>query len=140
MHIIWLLFRRINSSLLCKLNILLAGIVNSFYICLNIYIMCIVYRAGSGFAKKGGRVSKLGGNWPLYPQNRLNLHDLAVKREALGPDRAHTWIRPWYTPCQWKVFWISVRATFAVVKHDCVYTDINIVKSIKKINLWEKNN
>ena len=25
-------------------------------------------------------MSKLGENWLIYPQNRLNLHDLAVKR------------------------------------------------------------
>ena len=37
-------------------------------------------------AKRGGRVSKLKENWLIWPQNRLNLHDLVVKRGA-GPNR-----------------------------------------------------
>ena len=46
-----------------------------------------------GFAKRGGRVSKLRENWLIWPQNRLNLHDLVVKRWA-GAKSAHTWIHP----------------------------------------------
>ena len=37
-----------------------------------------------GFAKRGGRVSKLRENWLIWPQNRLNLHDLVVKRGGGG--------------------------------------------------------
>ena len=38
----------------------------------------MIVRAGLnlGFAKRGGRVSKLRENWLIWPQNRLNLHDL----------------------------------------------------------------
>ena len=37
-----------------------------------------------GFAKRGSRVSKLRENWLIWPQNRLNLHDLVVKRGGRG--------------------------------------------------------
>ena len=46
-----------------------------------------------GFAKRGGRVSKLRENWLIWPQNRLNFHDLVVKGGG-GAESAHTWIRP----------------------------------------------
>ena len=49
-----------------------------------------------GFAKRGGRVSKLRENWLIWPQNRLNLHNLVVKR-GTGAKSAHTWICPWTT-------------------------------------------
>ena len=49
-----------------------------------------------GFAKRGGRVSKLRENWLIWSKNRLNLHDLVVKRGGgAGAESAHTWIRPW---------------------------------------------
>ena len=49
-----------------------------------------------GFAKRGDRVSKLRENWLIWPQNRLNLHNLVVKR-GTGAKSARTWIRPWTT-------------------------------------------
>ena len=50
----------------------------------------------SRFAKRGGRVTKLRENWLIWPQNRLNLHDLVVKRGSRA-ESAHTWIRPWFS-------------------------------------------
>ena len=47
------------------------------------------------FAKRGGRVSKLRENWLTWPLNRLNLHDLVVKRGGGSAESAHTWIQPW---------------------------------------------
>ena len=44
-------------------------------------------------------MSTLRENWLIWPQNRLNLHDLVVKKRGggeAGPNRAHTWIRPWF--------------------------------------------
>ena len=47
--------------------------------------------------QRGGRVSKLRENWLIWPQNRLNLHDLVVKRGGGdGDESAHIWIHPWY--------------------------------------------
>ena len=43
-----------------------------------------------GFAKRLGKVSNLKENWLIWPQNRLNLHDLVVKRGGggrAGPNR-----------------------------------------------------
>ena len=41
-----------------------------------------------GFAKRGDRVSKLRENWLIWHQNRLNLHNLVVKRGGgAGPNR-----------------------------------------------------
>ena len=37
--------------------------------------------------KRGGRVTKLRENWLIWPPNRLNLHDLVVKRVGGGPNR-----------------------------------------------------
>ena len=37
-----------------------------------------------GFAKSVGQVSKLRENWLIWPKNRLNLHDLVVKRGGWG--------------------------------------------------------
>ena len=53
--------------------------------------MCLFVCSGPdpGFAKRGGRVSKLRENWLIWPQSRLNLHDLVVKgggdRDRIGP-------------------------------------------------------
>ena len=41
-------------------------------------------------------MSKLRENWLIWPQNRLNMHDLVVKRGGgggAGAELAHTWIR-----------------------------------------------
>ena len=60
-------------------------------------ILIILTRAGSRICRGGGRVSKLGENWLIKPQNRLNLHDLAVKRGGAGTGSAYTWIPHAYT-------------------------------------------
>ena len=46
--------------------------------------MCLYTWSGPdpGFAKRGGRVSKLRENWLIWSRNRLNLHGLVVKRGA----------------------------------------------------------
>ena len=46
------------------------------------------------FSKRGGRVSKLRENWLIWPQNRLNLHDLVVKRGGRGRGRIGPYLDP----------------------------------------------
>ena len=59
-------------------------------------LFSFVSRADPGYVKRGGPDPKGGaGCWynPKIAQNRLNLHDLSVKRGG-GTDSDHTWIRP----------------------------------------------
>ena len=60
-----------------------------------------------GFAKRGGRVSKLRENCLIWPQNRLNLHDLIVKKRGAGAKSAHS-PTPGSAPVIYVLFILSI--------------------------------
>ena len=53
-------------------------------------------------------MSILGQNWLILPQDRLNLHDFAVKRGGGGAGSAHTWICPCSVHFGFHVLWLNV--------------------------------